>query len=88
LSDVRRSLDLLEALTTDWSNAMKRNLGPIDKGIRIGAALIIAALYTVGVIGGVPAVILGIVAFLLVVTSAISFCPLYYFLGISTRESV
>ena len=34
---------------------MKRNLGPIDKGIRIGVALIIAALYTVGVLGGIAA---------------------------------
>ncbi|HEY5564595.1 MAG TPA: DUF2892 domain-containing protein [Rhodothermia bacterium] len=65
---------------------MKKNLGPIDKGIRIGLALIIAALYTLGAIDGALAIILGIVAVALIVTSAISFCPVYLPFKFSTRN--
>jgi hypothetical protein len=65
---------------------MKKNMGAIDRGLRIGAALIIAALYTLGVIDGALAIILGIVAIVLVVTSAVSFCPAYLPFSISTRE--
>jgi len=65
---------------------MKKNLGPIDKGVRIGLALIIAALYTLGVIDGALAIILGIVAVALIVTSAISFCPAYLPFKFSTRD--
>jgi len=65
---------------------MKKNVGAIDRGIRIMIALIIAALYTLDVISGGFALILGIVAVVLVATSAVSFCPLYRLLNISTRE--
>jgi len=64
---------------------MKKNVGAIDKGIRILIALVIAAFYTLGVIGGGLAVFLGIVALALVMTSAVSFCPVYQFFSISTR---
>lgn len=65
---------------------MKKNVGAIDKGIRIILALIIAALYTLGVIGGGFGAFLGIVALVLIATSALSYCPLYQFLGLSTRR--
>jgi len=64
----------------------KKNVGGVDRGIRLGAALIIAALYTLGAIHGVLAIVLGVVAVALVVTSFLSFCPAYSILKISTRE--
>ena len=65
---------------------MKKNVSPIDKGIRIATALIIAALYTLGAIGGGLAVFLGIIALVLIVTSALTFCPVYSLFNISTRS--
>ena len=63
---------------------MKKNLGSTDKVIRILIALIIGLLYYLGIISGTTALVLGIFAVIFVLTSLISFCPLYLPLGIST----
>jgi Protein of unknown function (DUF2892) len=66
-------------------NQMKANMGTIDKVIRIALALLVGALYFTGMIGGTVAIILGALAVVFVLTSLVSFCPLYLPLGISTR---
>ena len=63
---------------------MKANMGTTDKVIRILIALIIGVLYYTGIISGTTALVLGIFAVIFVLTSLISFCPLYLPLGIST----
>lgn len=63
---------------------MKKNMGSTDKVIRILIALIIGVLYYTGIISGTTALVLGIFAVIFVLTSLISFCPLYLPLGIST----
>jgi fatty acid desaturase len=63
---------------------MTKNMGKTDKTIRIIAAIVIAILILVGALTGVWAWILGIIAVVFAVTSAISFCPLYTIFGIST----
>lgn len=65
---------------------MKANLGMTDKVVRILAAVAIGILYFMNVITGTTAIVLLIVAIILVLTSLISFCPLYYLLGIKTRK--
>jgi hypothetical protein len=65
---------------------MKANLGMADKVVRILAAVAIGILYFTNVITGTAAIILLIVAIILVLTSLISFCPIYYLLGIKTRK--
>lgn len=63
---------------------MKKNMGTIDKAIRILIAVVIAALYFTNVISGTLAIVLGILAVVFVLTSFISFCPLYLPFGINT----
>lgn len=65
---------------------MKANMGKRDKFIRIGVALVLAVLVATEMITGTLAfVALGIgIVFLL--TSFISFCPLYTLLGINTGQ--
>ena len=63
---------------------MKKNMGTIDKVIRILLAIVVIVLYLNGSITGVAAIILGIVAFVFIVTSLIGFCPLYVLFKIST----
>ena len=63
---------------------MKKNMGSTDKAIRILIALIIGVLYYSGIISGTTALVLGIFAVIFVLTSLLSFCPLYLPLGIST----
>ncbi|MBN2272875.1 MAG: DUF2892 domain-containing protein [Bacteroidales bacterium] len=65
---------------------MKKNMGTIDKVIRILIAIAIAVLYFTDLISGTLAVVLLILAGVFVLTSLVSFCPLYLPLGINTRK--
>jgi glucose uptake protein GlcU len=65
---------------------MKRNMGSIDRGIRIIAAVLIGILYLANQITGTAAIILGIIAVIFLLTSFISFCPIYVPLKISTKK--
>ena len=67
---------------------MKKNLGVIDRVLRLILALLVVILYLTGVISGTVAVVLSILAVALLVTSFFSFCPLYVLLGLSTRREV
>lgn len=63
---------------------MKRNMGNTDRIVRVLLALVVAALYFTGVISGTLAIVLGALAGIFVLTSLVSFCPLYPIFGIST----
>ena len=63
---------------------MKKNMGTIDRIIRILLAIVVIGLYLNGSITGVAAIILGILALVFILTSLIGFCPLYVPLKIST----
>lgn len=65
---------------------MKKNMGTLDKSIRIIAAVIIASLYFTKVISGTLAIILLVFAVVFIITSFISFCPLYPIIGLNTRK--
>jgi hypothetical protein len=63
---------------------MKKNMGNTDKAIRIILALGIALLYYFDVIQGTLAYVLMALAIIFLLTSFISFCPLYKPFGINT----
>ena len=63
---------------------MKKNMGSIDKLVRVLVAVIIGVLYFTNQITGTAAIILGIFAVIFLLTSAIGFCPLYLPLKLST----
>ena len=65
---------------------MKKNMGTIDKVLRILAAFVIAGLYFANIISGTVAIVLLIIAGAFIVTSFMSFCPMYLPFGISTRN--
>lgn len=65
---------------------MKPNMGTIDKVVRIFVALVIAGLFAANQISGTAAIILLIFAGVFILTSFMSFCPLYLPFGISTKE--
>lgn len=64
---------------------MKSNMGIVDRGIRVLAAIGIAGLYFANLISGTTAIILLVLAGVFILTSFISFCPLYLPFGFSTR---
>jgi len=63
---------------------MKKNMGTADKSIRLIIAVIIGILYFTGTISGTLGIILLVLAGVFVLTSFISFCPLYAPFGMST----
>jgi hypothetical protein len=63
---------------------MKKNMGSMDKGIRILLAVLIAILYFTNQITGVAAIVLGVFAIVFLLTSLVGFCPLYAPLKLST----
>jgi hypothetical protein len=61
---------------------MKRNIGNLDKGIRIvlGLAIIVFGIYNqswLGLIGAVP-----------LLTALIGWCPVYSLIGLSTEKKI
>lgn len=65
---------------------MKKNMGTIDKVIRILIAVVIAILFFAHVITGVLGIVLLALAVIFVLTSLISFCPLYIPFGLNTGK--
>lgn len=65
---------------------MKKNMGTADKAIRILIAVVIGVLYFTNTISGTLAIVLGVLAIVFVLTSFISFCPLYLPFGINTSK--
>lgn len=66
---------------------MKKNVGNTDRIIRLILAALITLLYFTGVIGPQLGAVLLIVAAILVVTSFVSFCPLYALFGANTCKT-
>jgi hypothetical protein len=63
---------------------MSRNMGTIDRAVRLLAAVVIAVLYFTGAISGTAAVVLGVIAAVFFLTSLVGYCPAYVPFGIST----
>jgi hypothetical protein len=63
---------------------MKKNMGKADRIIRFIVAAVVAILYFTNVISGTLAIVLGAAAVIFILTSFISFCPVYSLLGINT----
>lgn len=63
---------------------MTKNMGATDRVVRIAAAIAVLVLYLTHVISGPLAIVLGVIAAVLVLTSFVGVCPLYRLLKVST----
>lgn len=63
---------------------MKKNMGSADRIIRLVIAAVLAILYFTGTVSGAVGIVLLVIAGVFVLTSFISFCPLYAPFGFST----
>jgi hypothetical protein len=66
---------------------MKKNMGMTDKVIRSIIAVVIGVLFFTNVIPGTLGIVLLVLAVVFLLTSFISFCPLYAPFGISTCKT-
>jgi hypothetical protein len=62
-------------------------MGTADKSVRVLLAIAVAVLYYFDVIGGTLAIVLMAFAIIFLLTSLVSFCPLYTLLGINTCKT-
>ena len=65
---------------------MKANMGTADRIIRILIVITVGVFYYMGIIPGTVGIVLMILAVIFLATSFISFCPLYWPFGLSTKK--
>ncbi|MGB2954335.1 MAG: DUF2892 domain-containing protein [Anaerolineales bacterium] len=63
-----------------------KNMGIADRVIRILAAIIFAYLYFSGTVTGILGILLLVFGIIFVITSFVSFCPLYTPFKFSTKK--
>jgi hypothetical protein len=63
---------------------MKKNMGNFDRISRSILAVILGVLYLTGVISGTLGLVILLVGVIFLLTSLVSFCPLYTLIGINT----
>ena len=63
---------------------MKKNMSNVDRIVRIILAIVFGALYFTGTVTGTFGIVLLVLGAVFVLTSLVSFCPLYTLFGIST----
>lgn len=66
---------------------MKKNMGSADKIFRLIVAAVLVILYFTNTISGTIGIIALVIAAVFVLTSVVSFCPLYTLLGINTCKT-
>jgi hypothetical protein len=78
--------DTLVTLTSETKQflIMTKNMGMADKMVRTGLALVITLLYWQNIISGTLTLVLIGVAVIFLLTSTVSFCPIYKILGINS----
>jgi hypothetical protein len=67
---------------------MKKNIGTIDKIIRVLLAIIFAVLYFAHIITGTLGIILLALGGVFILTSLVSFCPIWWSIKISTNKKI
>lgn len=63
---------------------MKKNVGTIDKVVRLLLAAILIILFFTNVVAGVLGYVLLAVAGIFILTSLINFCPIWAIFGVNT----
>lgn len=66
---------------------MKKNMGNTDRMIRILLAVVMAVLYFTNTVTGTFGIVLLVLAGVFVLTSLVSFCPLYTLIGLNTCKT-
>ena len=67
---------------------MKKNMGSLDRTLRIFIALVMIVLYLNKTIAGTWGFMVFTIAAIFLLTSIFGFCPLYRIFGFKTRKSV
>jgi hypothetical protein len=66
---------------------MKKNVGSIDKIIRLLLAAFFIILFVLNLVSGIFGYILLVLAVILILTSLFSFCPIWMIFGVKTCKT-
>ena len=66
---------------------MKRNLSNVDRIVRVVVAALFAYLYFAGIVTGGLGIVLVVLGAVFVLTSVVSFCPIYAMFKLSTFKN-
>lgn len=66
---------------------LNKNMSSVDRVVRAVVALVFGYLYFSGIVSGVLGIILLVVGIIFLLTSLVSFCPLYSLFKISTLKN-
>jgi len=64
---------------------MTKNMGSIDRALRLSVVVAIAAAYFMGGLSGTVAILSGVIATAFLLTSLVGTCPMYLPFSFSTR---
>lgn len=67
---------------------MERNMGMLDRAVRLAVAAIVGLSIYTGWISGGLAILFGVLGVVFVLTSLVGFCPLYRLFGWSTNGHI
>ena len=67
---------------------MKRNMGVIDRIIRLVIAIVLISLFASGILAGTIGTILLIIAIVFALTSVVGFCPMYTIFRIKSKKEI
>lgn len=62
-------------------------MGSLDRILRVLIAIVVVGLYAANMISGTLAIVLLILAGIFILTSFVSFCPLYALFGLGTNKT-
>jgi len=65
---------------------IKKNVGNIDRIVRLVLAVVLAALYFTGAVSGTLGIVFLVLAVVFALTAVFSVCPLYMLFGLSTHS--
>lgn len=65
---------------------MQKNVGSVDKAVRLILALVLIYLYVKGTLSGTAGIIALVIAAVLIITSLTGFCFIYTLFGINTSK--
>jgi hypothetical protein len=68
--------------------AMTKNMGRLDRILRVSLAIVLGAMVGIGLFPTTLGIIFGVIAVVMILTSAISFCPLYLPFKHNTLEEI
>ena len=66
---------------------MKKNMGTFDRTMRILLAIIMGVLFFTHTVTGTLGIVLLVLSIIFLLTSLVSFCPLYTFFGFTTGKT-